>query len=605
MTNIMSTSLEILLCALKELEKTKSTDIFIERCIHETKKFHNWNKYSFQPFSYGKYGSIGKLYLNGVKVRHDKTSLVVKTNRQAIDSIKLKFFDNIFIVDEHVAELAFASLIKALFESGACPFYVHYFGYFLNPPKMYIFSEKCNFEFSHILKRQKDGLSIVQRIPNLLINCIFQFIYAVYIYKSYFNMVHFDTHIRNVMLETSCKGQYKNLNWSNCKYIIFRDSRTKKAIVIKNYGFIVKILDFGLCFAELSHSSYVDCSLSVRSRICAEKYISTTSKSNTIDIMYFLLHVYQYMNFGLDKNFGSCTTNFLSDRIHYSEMLTQINDFSNFYFGKPFSHFAGQNTPDRNGEGKILYILKNHDVGIENPRFDTVNGLMEQLLNVCKKIGFCKQNCVVDKIFDFEIFSHETIEDNVFNENCLYLDAGLALSQQKRLKHCDPSLQWWSVDSFDKGCRSVQKFSQDCNIFAWKTLKYFKDISKLKYVSVCGEKGNGPCIKVKENIICIEESPSETGLKCKRLSNQIADDSYKQRNFIAETNQNFFIFCFGTHYGGISIAKATSIFSNMGMHRVFELENNAHISVSYKKRTTKISGTFNNLFEIIKFPIVQ
>lgn len=624
MTNVISTSFDQLLCALGELEKTHCVETFLKRCMHETDKFNVWHKYRFQPVSWGKYGAIGKLTLDGEKVKLDDTTLIVKTNRKPIENIKIQYKNNILKLDDSVAEIMFAAIIKILYESGACPFYVHYAGYFLKQPLMYLFSEKCSFEFSYILQRQSDGLAIVQRIPNLLMNCIFQFIYAIYIYKAYFDLIHFDTHIRNVMLKRVNGQMYNKMKWSDCKYIIFRDSRQKRAIVIKNYNYIVKLLDFGLCFANLKASLTVSSTIQMKSHINAESFVTTSSKKNTVDLMYFLLHVYQYMNYGLDQNFGSIETNFKKDRQHYSVLLNTIDTFSKHYFGTVFSEFAKLNVPDRNDEGKLLYLLKNHDVGINNALFNDRNGLMEGLLRYCEQLGYFKENNKIEGVENFSIYSHEKIEDTVFSaKNCMILDAGTASGASPvRTDECKASVQWWSVSTFDKACRSIQKFTSDCNIMFWRLENVVsRSTNNQKQIVLSTrqalQKEYAICLEKISGKIIFENDPSFStdyvfclGLKRLVIKNNqhlhFISDSYKKRNFLGILKDYIILFCFGNITGSISVAKACSIFKELQIQHVFECNDDVDIFLEHKNRKTRIvSGKVGNECKTIRFTVAK
>jgi len=612
MTNIESKSFDILMCAIRELERTKCPKIFLKRCSHETEKFDAWNRYLFQPFSWGKYGAIGKLSLDGERVRAGETKLVVKTNRHPIANLKIKFSENTLILDENIAEIVFAALVKLLFDLGACPFYVRYAGYLFKQPIVYLFSEKCCFEFSHILKRQRDGTSKAVEQPNLLMNCIFQMIYAVYVYKAYFNLVHFDTHIRNVMLKTNNRETYRGVKWSDCKYIVFRDKRTSTAIVIKNYDYVVKLLDFGLCFASLDKSPLAASRVRLETGMRAHAFVDTPSKSNTIDVMYFLLHVYQYMNFGLDKNFGSTTTEFGQDRRHFAGLIANINEFSLHFFGKSFSEYANANVPDRNGEGKLLYLLKQHNVGVENPMFNQPQGLMEGLIRFCRAAGFARQGCVVDGSSDFTVYSHEPVVDFVFEpKHCMMLDAGIAMPSQDDStrvvgdRECLASIQWWSTTKFDSACRSLQRVTPDCNIMHWIVARYGRPPPGRKLLVLLSSSpppSSGPALVASRTIFLREnvEYFSKEAVRLKRVvfhrgkATHFSTDSYEKRNFIGTLERDdakLAIVCFGNSFGDISLAKACETFERLGMRDVYEFFGDTRLCVEHKDRTTWISGS--------------
>lgn len=602
MTNVISTSFSILICAIKELEITKCPTLFLKRCMHETDKFNAWNKYNFQPFSWGKYGAIGKLSRDGEQIKVGETSLVVKTNRHPIKDIKIKFLDNTLVLDDNIAEIVFAALINILYDVGACPFYVRYAGYFLKQPVVYLFSEKCSFEFSHILQRRPDGSSIVVKKPHLLMNCIFQMIYAVYVYKAYFNLIHFDTHIRNVMLKTKSREHYQDISWSECKYIIFRDKRTSRAIVIKNYNYIVKLLDFGLCFASLNKTPLTDSTIRVESHINAHKFVDTPSKANTVDIMYFLLHVYQYMNFGLDKNFGSTTTNFSEDRRYFSHLLKIINEFSTDFFGKPFSDFSNVNVPDRNSEGKLLYLLKQHNVGVESDLFRHRQGLMEGLIRYCTASGCVRNSCVVDNAPGYSIFSHEPIPDFVFEKkHCMFLDAGIAM-RETRPAECQGSVQWWSTEQFEDACRSTQQCTTDCNIMYWTVTREGRSLPGRKMLVIsASRRPHCPSLSMSK-VVSLENGPpfSKDFISLEKIVYQngqpkhFLTDAYKKRNFIATLigdDSKLVVICFGSHYGDISLSKACDTFSKLKLCDVYQFFNDVSICFDYKNRTTRIVGT--------------
>jgi len=589
MTNVISTSFDTLICAIRELEMTQCPNTFLKRCMHETEKFNDWNRYLFQPFTWGKYGAIGKLSRDGETVKIGEVPLVVKTNRQPIKDIKIKYSDKTLVLDDNIAEIVFAALIKMLYDFGACPFYVRYAGYFLKKPLVYLFSEKCSFEFSHILQRQRDGNSIAVKRPRILMNCIFQAIYAMYVYKAYFDIIHFDTHIRNVMLKVNSRESYRDVRWSDCKYIVFRDERTKRAIVLKHNGYVVKLLDFGLCFASLDKRHLIASNIRVESYINAHRFVSTPSKANTIDVMYFLLHVYQYMNFGLDKNFGSTTTDFSADRRYFSTLLNLINDFSSHFFGEPFSTFADANVPDRNSEGKLLYLLKQHDVGVESNFFNRSQGLIEGLIRYCKASGYVRNECVINGVSGYSVFSHEPVADFSFDKNhCMILDAGVGMKLRAEPGECASSVQWWSVDAFDTACRSLQHFTSDCNIMYWIA-------KKPPTRGSCDKKTLVVSSPPRSNSV----SFSKDSVPLKRIVFQnnhpkhFIRDSYKKRNFMAtfgENDDRCAVVCFGTHHGSISISKACELFSKLNFHTVYEFFEDVSICVYHKNRITRIVG---------------
>lgn len=320
--------------------------------------------YKLRGIAAGGYGSVSEVE------RRDGSALslpsgsrvVVKTNKlQNIPWRSLvKSRDSTFLFDHRVSEALFACAVRYIYDLKVCPYLPYYVSVNVCKPDIVIFVEKYTMEFSQLVSDMD---------PRELLAYVYQFVYAVYVYKSYAGLVHFDTHLRNVMLHD---------DGGRAKYTVFVDS--KKSIVIPKTRYSVKIIDFGLCWMDLE--SAVDASYLRRNMavgVCDgnstsaavppmfESTLVSASKRCTVDIQYFLLHLYQ-----------------LCSRRKLDHLTAVIDEFCARFYSDKSMTMAEQL---RRNPTWVLPVdrgvLSVHDVGVDSPLFTGTKSIMENLVRTC------------------------------------------------------------------------------------------------------------------------------------------------------------------------------------------------------------------------------
>lgn len=356
---------------LKHILGGALTDVHmkLDQYSKEFNTFWKSEVYTLNYIKLGGYGFVATMHVGDQPLKclvsefKEKTEkdVVVKTNRNSI-SFKCSQVNMFWLIDHEVSEIYFASLIKYITKLKICPFLGNYLAINTSKPDVVIFLEKYDLEFIEFInKNLLTSKNIIQ--------FIFQFIYTIYILKTYLGMVHFDTHMRNVMIQYMKKPKYE--------YMLFFDKFKKNGILLPFDNYCLKIIDFGLCTVDLRHS--VHPSLKSSLRMGAYNFltdnikipnlytntVSNPSKYCTVEFQYFILHVYQY----------------IEQKIPNSPVLDTIRDFCSIFYA---THEPVLKSPKLE-EGKI--IISQHDVGLEESVIKLPNDLITGLFRYCKERG--------------------------------------------------------------------------------------------------------------------------------------------------------------------------------------------------------------------------
>lgn len=341
--------------------------------------------FAHQIISLGAFGKIFvPIYCNGSTLcifKNDGNQY--KSRKVIVKSIKCEFNQNkpvsreenknFYYVDKNVAETYFACFISYIHKIEVCPFLCNYVASYVcrkrqyNKYKIMTFSEKYSMELGQFIKLpQFDEL--------YTITFLFQFIYTIYILKVHLGMIHFDTHLRNVMVTKSSEN-------NNYKYYMFYDKFKKIGILIPYLNFNLKLIDFGLCSIDLKNSMNSDLKSDFKMYSVKEKEsFYTTGRQNTAELQYFLLHLWQHVK---------------------SEKIKKIiSNFCECFYGN--EKFNPENIL-KNNKTLVLEngqcIIKNHDVGLTDSKIQTPCDLMNQLIEYCKMQGSTL------KLYDSTVFS--------------------------------------------------------------------------------------------------------------------------------------------------------------------------------------------------------
>lgn len=333
-------------------------ELVSENLIHFSNDFdYFWKrgKYTLELIKLGGYGSIGKLHFKNDSTiyfleNNVRKNVIIKLSRHPL-SYKIESVSGIWLIDDQLSEIYFASFIYYLTELKVCPFLGNYLSIYLNT-SIFIFIEQYKMDLTEFLPQLNEENTII---------FIFQFIYSMYILKMYLGMIHFDTHLRNVMVVKSEKS------------CILFDKYKQNGIYLPNVDYCIKIIDFGLCTINLENS--IDPFLKRDLKIGSYKfsnniskvpnlYLNTVgSKFFTVEIMYFLLHLYQLIQRKSPDN----------------STLKKISNFANIFFNKT----VNLNVPKLDEE-KI--ILSEHNVGLDCEIL-SANDLIRRLKYYCSVEG--------------------------------------------------------------------------------------------------------------------------------------------------------------------------------------------------------------------------
>lgn len=401
------------------------------------------NILKIQPFAKGAFGEVGSLTIDEDSEKQPLKAIILSFKKSGgfepfYTDVIIKLYlsgqrptwayeNEIFFISDPLSEMIFGSMVGHLYDLGICPFFTKYFGaYLCIDNKTSIVTEASTIELRQLISRQKNG--IAQKYPSVIINLLFQYVYALFIMKMYYGLVHFDTHHRNIMA-TFIHNRYlplmnpkedyiyqgENLSqkqfimiqthlMSDNPYINARKGNLPVFICIRNTGLLLKLIDYGLCVSYLNKSMAKEYKNDIvissmkpeLKRIGALKaYEETKDPSilNTTEIMYTLTNIWEHMSKGLDKNTGAVTPD--SDAPEdFKEALRMVNEFSKLFFGEEYelSSFLRAN-PQRQvqyvklkeGGMGLAWVSFEHNAGIKKESFNTPYRLLEGLLNVCNK----------------------------------------------------------------------------------------------------------------------------------------------------------------------------------------------------------------------------
>ncbi len=414
------------------------------------------NILKIQPFAQGGFGQVGSLTIDEDKYNQPLKAIVISFKRYGgfepfYVSVIIKLYlsneppkwsigessidKGTFYISDPLSEMIFGSMLGHLYDLGVCPFFTKYFGaYLCKNEKTSIITEMATIELRKLISRNRN-YGIAQKYPLSVINLLFQYVYGLFIMKSYYGMVHFDTQHRNLMatyihnrdIKITEKIQspyiYQGEDICNKSFFLFQTHLTSQNprlnqnganvpvfICIKNTGLLLKIIDYGVCVSYLNRSlvnpykndiiiSSIQKDLErINALNALNKTRESISYSNTVDLQYTLTNIWEHMIKGLDSYTGQMAPD-VNAPIDYKVALELLNDFSEKFFGESqykLSNFL-QDHPERqvqltslkNGGKGLAWVSYIHDTGIEKEEFNNPLRLLEGLINVCgsKKIS--------------------------------------------------------------------------------------------------------------------------------------------------------------------------------------------------------------------------
>lgn len=376
---------------------------------------YEWKLGTFQTksLSKGGFGLVSNISVNNKKiVTHSGKDVVVKSNKNSIQ-LTFSVIEGIFAVDYDVSEIYFATLLSYITRLKICPFICKYLSVNLVDEEYMLFIEKYESELLTFPK-----LSVER-----LINFLFQLTYTVYILKIYLGFVHFDVHLRNVMITKS-----------NRSFMIVDKSR---GIYLPEMDYEIRLIDFGLCLADLTHSvdpflrkpvKIAPINFNVTKEKLPELYFTTknnVSKLLTIELQYFMLHIYQLTKRAQGEHHPICKT---------------IEDFGEAMYGTKVNF----NYPSL---GPNNVILSEHDVGV-TCELNHPEMLMNGLVNYCQKHGSVFHGSVNVRYSPFKKYNFDTK-----NMHFLRAEANIDIRQkyQRFIKQDIPLVPWYENSFYSLG----------------------------------------------------------------------------------------------------------------------------------------------------------
>ena len=429
--------------------------------------------------------------------------VIVKTGlnpSEIVSNVVSRGSFNALQLSDPMTEITFGSMLSHLYDMGLCPFYSKYFSAFActnaDGAIINIVTEKASKDFGALLKRRDEWnnpmpmFMYIHNDPSLFINLLFQYVYSLYIAKTYLGFVHFDTQYKNVMMLYTDRKTidipgmepipyiYNGQRVDQKDYYVFvYDNNGQQCwIAIKNTGMMCKLIDFGVCaaFLNLAENPLFKVNVAITPTEKGLKGIgastipayfsaeSDANKRNTIDLQYLIVNLEQYMINGIDVAKGTIEAD-RSAPSEYAGILQAINIFARYMYddeGMAPSNYVQRASPLNEPSykmGKITkdphkdnqdHFVRNHNVGASRG-FEKTENLLAGLARYCSALGHNRQvqtNSGPVTIFYLE---PELANANFTDDNTLFLDTKVSnyikkmnnvsklISQQKLwIEHC-------------------------------------------------------------------------------------------------------------------------------------------------------------------------
>ena len=423
-------------------------------------------KIKSSTFATGGFGSVGDLLMDEDEQDQDVKSVIVSIKRtggfepfycpviikSALEPSAVTWSgekgpdgSNVIYVTDPITEMVFGTMLGHFYDMGICPFYSKYFGMFSCPgvggEMLHFITEKSTVELGAFTspspynaknKRwvENPAFPKISQRPDILLNIIFQYIYAIYVGKKKIGFTHYDTHHRNVLLTYTddrlfsaqeMKQQpidyiYQGKSMKSIKYIVYNtdlseSNSDRPALVVTKYnGLMAKMIDFGGCAAFMntpSESEYkrpytfaTDPGTLGKLAGGMDAYNTTqgnASARNTNELQFLMTCLRENMDKGLNSDLNTSQS-----RIANENILKTLEDFTSRFYN---NSNLGIDTYIRNNPLKGSKLKKNgwhwipqtRDAGVSVPGFEEPRSLMHGLSKYCFELG---QTVIADVPFD-------------------------------------------------------------------------------------------------------------------------------------------------------------------------------------------------------------
>lgn len=422
-------------------------NVIKNKILNSSKEFCNLTKkkyFSLKYLSEGGFGDVATIGINNKNIkaaifsvgRNGKNNLfyvdtIIKIGKQHIKSRIYENYDNNLSITDPLSDMICGSILGHLYDIGVCPFITKYFGtYMCENNEISMISERSDFELRSILSLERKNRITPLELKNIL--C--QYNYCLFILKSYFGAVHFDSHLRNIMLtDISSKDYfYQGINLRNVKYILFEIDE-ENMVCLKRTNYLLKLIDYGTMSFDFNQSKHQRFRKNLRietdfgdiKKIGAEEALvlsrTNTSYANTVDIMFTLINLYEYFANGLDS---------VSNRKINEEYLNIIDNFSIYLIGISMTRFIEKNPQfkiKKSLNGEYDWFMRNHSTGLLDGFEDPIY-LLKTLLSLCDKTYniICPFKNTKHYGKKIKIHSYDFLEGSIDQENTLFLTHNLS-----------------------------------------------------------------------------------------------------------------------------------------------------------------------------------
>lgn len=508
---------EILWREFPNIKTTKEADKIINKLIITSKEFcdlHDKKIFRMKIQNQGGFGDVGAFTIENKPVKSivfsfERTGeknnmflceMIAKIGKQNNPNKIYRLDFSTIAITDPLSDMVFGSMLGHLYDIGVNPFVTKYFGsYICDNNNTAMFIEKSTKEL-----REKLNRNLKNRIsPPEFKNLLMQFVYCMYILKVYYGVVHFDSHLRNIMVTDLRDNEYMyhGLEFSKLKYILFetgiKDRNNVPIVVaIKKTNYLLKLIDYGCmmaCFDRSEFSKFrrdlrIETNVTEIYNIGASEAVEISRKNksyaNTVDILFSLINIHEYLRIGLENSelLVPDPTAVIENR----EYLNIINNLSVSLFNFNMTDYVMSNPqyqPKRKGDGTYIWFMNNHSTGIERG-FEDPKYLMKALITSCTSSS-------LENSFPFEktkyfkkpvnVSYFENINEPITTENSIFLTHNIS-DYNKMFNRFEKIVDYTEkCEAFnEKYCEVVKLYNQE----PYETFKDEKLVEENKNVKI-------------------------------------------------------------------------------------------------------------------------
>lgn len=452
----------------------------INRLIHSSLEFCQLKEakyFNIRTFSEGAFGMVGLIRVGTKEVKAavfsfdpsgNKNNLfycgiIIKTGIRQVPIKIYKVNRNHISVTDPLSDMIFGSVLGHLYDIGVNPFVCKYFGtYYCSVKKeTSMLIESSTYELRAKLRRTDRARVTPAELKNILV----QLVYNFFILKVYYGAVHFDSHLRNIMLTDleSTDYMYHGKKFSDLKYIAFTTAENQRVIIRKG-KYLCKLIDYGCMMLHLNRSKMprfkrdliIETSIEDIFSIGASQSLTLAVKderyANTTDLLFSLINVYEFLSKDLE-NLDTLAVN-RKPIPENSDHLEVINEVSYAIFGITMTEFL-HNNPELNvavtPRGHFNWFMNNHTVGFNQEKYRNPRFLLDGLVKLCTKSS--RNN-------EFLFFEPEINPEEISDENTLTLtsDASSYIRAFNRFEKIISYTEECKADSTSISCDIVKLY---------------------------------------------------------------------------------------------------------------------------------------------------